>query len=57
MFWLKIKNNALANGYRLPPEVEWEYAAKGGENFRYARRNHVDEVAWYRKIVDGRHKV
>ena len=34
-------------GWRLPTEGEWEYAARGGESYRYAGSNTVDEVAWY----------
>jgi len=53
--------NANANGYRLPTEEEWEYAAGGGQmskSFTYSGSDDVDEIAWYwknsgDKILDG----
>ena len=36
-----------ANGYRLPTEAEWEWLARGGQDYTYSGSNTIDDVAWY----------
>ena len=34
------------NGFRLPTPEEWRYAEKGGQDFKYAGSDNINEVGW-----------
>ena len=45
--WNAATCDSTANGYRLPTEAEWEWAARGGKSYTYAGSNDVNDVAWW----------
>lgn len=45
-YYKAFQYNEDANGFRLPTPEEWHYAEKGGQDFKYAGSDNIDEVGW-----------
>lgn len=48
-----ITPNFEAIGFRLPRIVEWQQAAKGGENYKYAGSDDLNRVGWFASNSDN----
>lgn len=51
--WNSCKCDFTKSGYRLPTEVEWEYLARGGQNYKYSGSDTLNDIGWYAENSKG----
>jgi formylglycine-generating enzyme required for sulfatase activity len=50
----KVTWDRSADGYRLPTEAEWEYAARAGRDTLYAGGTEIDDLGWHSGNSNGK---
>lgn len=45
----KVTQDISASGFRLPTVEEWQYAARGGNGYKYSGSDNLNEVGWFRR--------